>query len=307
MRDESINHFKKKEQSLDTANVAGTCQSPAEARPLVFDSFLQRFVDGVRSTGNPEIPRNECALPLSARLFRAQDEERRRISRELHDSVGQSLTAVLMNLERLSRTVTDKTLKETIDLVKDVSREVRTVSYLMHPPILDLSGLETAIDWYVEGFSKRSGIKTGVQTFQEIPRLPVEKETALFRIVQECLTNVHRHSGASNAWIRMVVEEGLLRLEVEDNGKGFAAEGDVHPSQGTQVSLGVGIPGMRERMRELGGSLRIQSGKHGTKVTAALSLMGANEPKWRRLGSALRIRPEIAQLMNDAANGRFCK
>ena len=302
-----MNHFQKKEQSLDTANVARTYQSPVETPRLVFESFLQPFVEGVRSAGNRERPQNECALPLSARLFQAQDEERRRISRELHDSVGQSLTVVLMNLEMLSRTVTDKTLKETIDLVKDVSREVRTVSYLMHPPILDLSGLKIAINWYVEGFGKRSGIKTEVQAFQELPRLPIEKETALYRIVQECLTNVHRHSGASHAWIRIVVNEDQLRLEVEDNGKGFAAEGDVQPGPGGPVSLGVGILGMRERMRELGGAFRIQSGKSGTKVTAVLSLAGANETKWRRLGGAYRLRPEIAQLMNDAANGRFSK
>jgi signal transduction histidine kinase len=206
--------------------------------------------------------------------------------------VGQSLTVILMNLEVLSRTATDKTLEETIHLVKDVSREVRTISYLMHPPMLDLCGLETAINCYAEGFSKRSGIKTEVKVLEELPRLQTEKGTALYRIVQECLANVHRYSGASKAWIRIEVNEGQLLLEVEDNGKGFATK-DVHASPHMPVSLGVGIPGMRERMSELGGSLHIQSSKHGTKVTAVLSLTETKEAG-PPPGSTHGMRPEIA-------------
>jgi two-component system NarL family sensor kinase len=232
---------------------------------------------------------HECATPISARLFQAQDEERRRISRELHDSVGQSLTVILMNLEVLSRTVTDTRLEETINLAKDVSREVRTISYLMHPPMLDLCGLESAINCYAEGFSKRSRIKTEVTVLQELPHLQTEKETALYRIVQECLTNVHRYSGASKAWIRIEVNEGQLRLEVEDNGKGFASE-DVHDSSDMPVSLGVGIPGIGERMRELGGSLHVQSSKQGTKVTAILSVTETQEAGCHPLGSTHGMR-----------------
>src|ERR1700758_3191058 len=156
----SMNHFQEKEQWWNTANVEGTYQPPTEVRgdtnaaiassnlafgqgtcTLAFDTFLEPVVDGALSAGNGARPRYESPLSLSARLLQAQDEERRRISRELHDSVGQSLTVILMNLEVLSRIVTDTRLKETINLVKDVSREVRTVSYLMHPPMLDLSGL----------------------------------------------------------------------------------------------------------------------------------------------------------------------
>jgi len=162
----------------------------------------------------------------------------------------------------------------------------------MHPPMLDLCGLETAINCYAEGFSKRSGIKTEVSVLQELPRLQTEKETALYRIAQECLTNVHRHSVASKAWIRIEVNEGQLRLEVEDNGKGFASK-DVHTSPYMPVTLGVGIPGMRERMRELGGSLHIQSSKHGTQVTAVLSLTETKEAG-RPLGNTYGRRPEIA-------------
>jgi two-component system, NarL family, sensor kinase len=212
----------------------------------------------------------EMPTSLSARLLQAQDEERRRISRELHDSVGQSLVAVLMNLELLAATLTNKVLEETILLVKDASRQVRTVSYLMHPPLLDLSGLEATIRWYAEGFTRRSGINTQVDIPRRIPRLSREAETALYRIVQECLTNIHRYAGASQTWIRINVNEGQLQLQVQDNGKGAALK-DFGRHRNMDVSLGVGIPGMLERMRELGGSLRIESGPFGTNVIATLA------------------------------------
>jgi two-component system NarL family sensor kinase len=232
------------------------------------DSVFRASVPASQSLKKHRAPQS----PLSARLLQAQDEERRRISRELHDNVGQYLVAILMNLETLSTTIRDTTLNETIDLVRDVSREVRTVSYLMHPPVLDLSGLDAAITWYAKGFSKRSGITLEVDILQQVPRLPIEQETALYRVVQECLTNVHRYSGASKAWIRSGINEGQFWLEVEDNGKGLATEHlDANPN--AQAGLGVGIPGMRERMREIGGSLHIQSNKNGTKVRAALSLI----------------------------------
>lgn len=312
--DHSMNQLHKKERwrnpshrerTYPMSNVALRLAKTAIASSLVFgrreastwpeglvDDFLQPVLQGANETGNRVKQQHECAPSISARLFQAQDEERRRISRELHDSVGQSLTVILMNLEVLSRTVMDKTLEETINLVKDVSREVRTISYLMHPPMLDLCGLETAINCYAEGFSKRSGIKTEVEVLEELPRLQTEKETVLYRIVQECLTNIHRHSGASKAWIRIEVNEGQLRLEVEDNGEGFASK-DVHASAYMPVSPGVGIPGMRGRMRELGGSLHIQSSKHCTKVTAVLSLTETKEAGLP-LGNTYGRRPEIA-------------
>ena len=283
--------FRLAKTALASSLVLGRTEACTWPESLV-DDFLQPVVHSTSTTGNPAKQQRECTPSISARLFHAQDEERRRISRELHDSVGQSLTVILMNLEVLSRTVMDKTLEETIDLVKDVSREVRTISYLMHPPMLDLCGLETAINCYAEGFSKRSGIKIAIKVFVELPRLQSEKETALYRIVQECLTNVHRHSGASKGWIRIVVNEGQLRLEVEDNGKGFPSK-DVDASPYMPGSLGVGIPGMRERMRELGGSLHIQSSKQGTKVIAVLSLTETKEPG-RPLGNTYDRRPEIA-------------
>ena len=210
-------------------------------------------------------------MSLSARILQAQDEERRKISRELHDSVGQSLIAVLMNLELLSSTLTNKILEETITLVKDASRQVRTVSYLMHPPILELSGLEAAIRWFAEGFSRRSGINTQLDISRSLPRLSIEAETAFYRIVQECLTNIHRYAGASQAWIRIKVHESQLQLQVQDNGKGLAVR-ECHHGRNVDVSLGVGIPGMQERMRELGGILSVDSDRLGTKITATLFL-----------------------------------
>ena len=293
--------------AIASSNLALRRKGACTVAEVLFDGLEKAIVEDPRLTGDVARQQHEPALSLSARLLQAQDEERRRISRELHDTVGQSLVVVLMNLEMLSRTVMDKTLEETIDLVKDISRDVRTVSHLMHPPVLDLSGLEAAINWYAEGFSKRSGIKTEVDSVQELPRLPIEKETALYRIVQESLTNVHRYSGASKAWIRVRVNEGQLRLEVEDNGKGLATE-DTHVKRDTPVTLGVGIPGMRERMRELGGSLRIQSSKHGTKVTATLPLTAGTKEAAVNSKALEDMPSEIAaELINDAANGCFDK
>ena len=239
--------------------------------------------------------RNDSRLSLSARLLQAQDEERRRISRELHDSVSQSLTALLMNLEALSKSAVDEVqqekVRDSIDLANDITKEVRTVSYLLHPPMLDLSGLGPALSWYAQGFKKRSGINLEVDIC-ELPRLTQDKETALFRVVQECLTNIHRYSGASRAWIRISLEEGELRLEVEDNGKGIGSADFAKPQD--DFSLGVGIPGMRERLRELGGSLQIQSSHLGTKVIAVLPMREEQISESQPTSTAFPMRPKPA-------------
>ena len=219
---------------------------------------------------------------VSAHLLQAQDEERRRISRQLHDRVGRSLTIVSMNLEMLSRKVSDRTLAQTIDLVKEISREVRVVSYLML-----LCGLVTAINWCAEDFSERGEIDTQVVAPEQLPRLPMEAEIALYRIVQECLTNVHLYSGASKVWIRIAANDGQLQMEVEDNGKGFSPR-DAQAGPGARVSLGVAIARMRDLMRELNGSLRITSSKDGTTVTAVLPLKGMKEARSRPGKTGLR-------------------
>lgn len=210
---------------------------------------------------------------ISARLLQAQDNERRRISRELHDTVGQSLAAVQMSLQSAVRHMPENTahekVLESIRLVEETIRDVRTVAYLLHPPTLDVAGLASALDWYCEGFSKRSGIQTTLDLPPKMPRFPMGAETALFRFVQECLTNVHRHSGAFRVWIRCRLEKDKLRLEVEDNGHGMKAK-SLAGGSNRRPEIGVGILGMTGRLSELGGHLDVHSGPWGTKVSAVL-------------------------------------
>lgn len=216
---------------------------------------------------------NARSASISARLLQAQDNERRRISRELHDSVGQSLAAVQMSLQsavrHMSETPAREKVLESIRLVEGTIREVRTVSYLLHPPTLDVAGLASALEWYCEGFSKRSGIHAALDLPPKLPRFPMGTETALFRFVQECLTNVHRHSGAFRVWIRCRLEKDRLTLEVEDNGHGMKARSLANGSN-QRPEIGVGILGMTGRLSELGGHLDVHSGPWGTKVCAVL-------------------------------------
>jgi PAS domain S-box-containing protein len=217
---------------------------------------------------------------LSSQLMHLQDDERRRISRELHDSVGQHLSLAKMSLQAFARSipngnVLDRRLYlEAEENVEAAIRETRTVSYLLHPPLLDELGLVAAVNWYADGFRKRSGILLETEIPTELPRLASDKETALFRIVQESLTNIHRHSGASKASIKIMVYEDVVRLEVHDNGKGMAGPAKLALSEGT-ANLGVGIPGMRERLRELEGSLTISS-DNGTRLVAALPITSSS-------------------------------
>src|SRR6266566_118764 len=218
---------------------------------------------------------NQNLRELSARLMQLQDDERRRIARELHDSVGQMLAALGMNLaavgtdiERLVKTA--NTVNDSAALVQELSREVRTISHLLHPPLLDEAGLASALHWYVEGFAERSKIKVDLEIPADFERLDRESETAIFRTVQECLTNIHRHSESPTARIRVVVSDGHVCVEVEDRGRGIPAEKQFEmASTGTP---GVGIRGMRERLRQLGGSLDIHSNGKGTLIMARLPL-----------------------------------
>jgi len=218
---------------------------------------------------------NQGLRELTARLMQLQDEERRRIARELHDSVGQTLAALTMNLttvssdiERLSQTA--KTVSDSLALAREMHKEVRTVSYLLHPPLLDEAGLASALRWYVEGFAERSKIRVQLDISEDFGRLPQDLETALFRTVQECLTNIHRHSRSEVASIRLIRSADEISLKVEDRGAGIPPEKlDEVTSDG---SPGVGIRGMRERMRQLGGSLAVQSDASGTRVEACLPI-----------------------------------
>jgi signal transduction histidine kinase len=216
---------------------------------------------------------NQSLRDLTGRLLRLQDEERRRFARELHDSVGQVLAALSMNLnmarteiERLARTA--DVLSESETLVQEMSKEVRTISHLLHPPLLDEAGLSSALRWYVEGFAGRSKIDVDLEFAADLGRFSQDVETAVFRTVQESLTNIHRHSGSSIAETRIAHQDGVLRLEISDRGKGIPPERLME--MGSTGLPGVGIRGMRERIRQLGGSLDVDSGSNGTIIRVRL-------------------------------------
>jgi PAS domain S-box-containing protein len=204
---------------------------------------------------------------LSGRLLQLQDEERRHLARELHDSAGQILAALNMNLDplllngHLRDEASRNAVRESLELVKQLSNEVRTMSHLLHPPLLDESGLSSAIRWYVEGFAERSNIRTKVDVPENLGRLPRELETAIFRIVQESLTNIHRHSGSPVAEIRIGRTDSEVQIEVRDEGRGIGLE--KRTGLAIPVKSGVGIRGMHERVRQLNGSLEITSPENG--------------------------------------------
>jgi PAS domain S-box-containing protein len=203
---------------------------------------------------------------LSARLLRMQDDERRRIARELHDTAGQILVALNLNLVPVEEELLKKNdfglakqIAESLRLIEELSRDLRTMSHLLHPPLLDEAGLHSAVRWYVEGFAERSKIEVDLHLDPKLGRLPAEFETAVFRIVQECLTNIHRHSGSNFAGISITRGMQNIKIQICDRGKGMPVP---------IPRAGVGIQGMRERVRQLGGELEIKSGNGGTQVTA---------------------------------------
>jgi signal transduction histidine kinase len=234
--------------------------------PELLRARVKVFVELRRKTQQLEI--------LNARMIALRDEERRRIARELHDSVGQLLAAISMNSvlvqaesHKLSPEAATR-VSENAALVAEASKQIRTISYLLHPPLLDEVGLASALRWYVEGFSERSKIEAKLDIPQRFAGLSKEMELSIFRVVQECLTNIHRHAGSSTAGIRVVQDDACLRIEIEDTGKGMPLE-KVSAFEASAYT-GVGLRGMRERLRQLGGTLRVQSNSPGTRVTAVL-------------------------------------
>lgn len=226
----------------------------------------------------------EALRKLSGRLLGIQDQERRRIARELHDSLGQYLAGLKIAIEMLSNSPlgkNDALLAECGDILDKAITETRTLSHLLHPPLLDEAGFASAASWFVSGFSRRSGIPVSLDLPEGLPRLSEAVEIALFRVLQESLTNVHRHSHATSAEIRVESDAEQISIEVRDYGRGMP----VHILQQIQnegTKLGIGLAGMRERVHELGGTFEVTSDDSGTAVRATVPLSLREEAKRAR-------------------------
>ncbi len=260
----------RRDGSRVTVNSRWTLWRSAEGNPL---GWLQINTD---ITGRKRA--EESLRALTARLLQLQDDERRRIARELHDSAGQILVALDINLSLVQKNEglapnAANAVRESIALVQQLSKELRTTSHLLHPPLLDESGLPSAVCWFVDGFAKRSKIPVDLEIAPDLGRLPRELETTIFRMVQECLTNIHRHSGSPTASIRIARNSNHVSVAVRDRGKGMSA--DNYRNSFGPITPGVGIQGMRERVRQLGGHLQIHSGSSGTTVRATLPVTNA--------------------------------
>jgi signal transduction histidine kinase len=256
---------------------SGLALSASEAR---YRELAESLEQQVRSrtleleARNQEILRTyESLRMLSTRMMEVQDEERRRIARELHDSSGQLLAVILMQLSMLSNDLgkaapqLNEQVEETDRLVKQLQKEIRTTSYLLHPPLLDEAGLYSALGWYVEGLNKRSDVQIELEIDPNFGRLPRDMELVVFRLVQESLANIYRHSGSKTAIIRIGRDEDTITVEVEDEGRGIPPE-KLEEIQST--GSGVGIRGMRERLRQFNGELKIESRENGTRVWVTL-------------------------------------
>jgi PAS domain S-box-containing protein len=229
----------------------------------------------LETRNNEILQQSEQLRELSTRLQLTQDEERRRIARDLHDSAGQLIASLGMNLARIRAGVQSNSeitniCEDAQNIIEQLNREIRTTSYLLHPPLLDESGLSGAIHWYIQGLKERGGLEVQLQIREDFGRLPADLELALFRVMQECLTNIHRHSGSRTATVRLYRSASCVSLEVQDHGKGISEEKltAIRAQRG-----GVGIAGMRERVRHLGGAMEIYSDSSGTAFKAMIPLV----------------------------------
>ena len=257
--------------------VTGTVIPCSDRSPRYLLGLVEDVTD--RKIAERELDASVSQLhTLAGRLMHAQDEERRRIAELLHETTAQDLAALKMHLARLNRTASHMSerdrsaLTESISLAEQSITEIRTLSYLLHPPFLDEAGLLSALRWYVAGFADRSGIKVELELPESFERPPLDTETALFRIVQESLINIHRHAGSETALIRLLCDAETLVLEIEDRGQGIPNSSLTHIMRGAGVA-GVGIAGMFERIEQVGGRLEITSGDRGTTVRALLPLV----------------------------------
>jgi signal transduction histidine kinase len=252
----------RKEAEENYRNLAETLDAQVRARTRELE---QRNADMLRQAGQ--------VTDLSRRLLHTQDEERRHIARELHDSAGQTLTVLGMSVAQLVQKAGRSSpelateAENTQELVQQLHREIRTTSYLLHPPLLDENGLSSALSWYIEGLRERSDVGISLSVPEDIGRLPSDMELVIFRVVQECLTNIHRHSGSKTASIRLARDSDVVVVEVQDSGRGISAQKLVELQSG---GSGVGIRGMRERVRQLGGEMNIDSDGSGTRVSVTI-------------------------------------
>jgi len=279
----------RKDGSRFWANVVITATKDVHGGVIGFSKVTRDFTERMKAQkalqdSQRKLQESEKSLrELSIHLLRTQDEERRRIGRDLHDSLGQYLSVLKMKLDCLcsapARLQPDdlEELRRCTQITEDAIKEVRTISYLLYPPMLEEMGLNSAISWYLDGFTKRSGIQTTFEVSQDVGRLQPDVELAIFRVLQESLTNVHRHSGSPTASVRLLLDDNTFVMEVSDQGKGLPPVdtplGDVDASGQDCVSAhGVGLRGMRERMRQIDGQLKFRSSPKGTTVTATVPI-----------------------------------
>ncbi len=261
-----------RDQTNQVARWYGTCSDIHDSK-LVEHAMRQSAVELEKKVDE----RTAALRRLSNRLMTMQDDERRRIARELHDGLGQEMVALKMLLNGIVQAPLSlpEYIGQATSVIDRATQQIRTLSYLLHPPLLDEVGLLSALRWYLGGLTQRSGIETTLEVSPtDFPRLAVELETAMFRIIQEALTNVFRHSGAQQAWISLTQREGTVTVKVRDNGKGVS-DGIVELRSGTS---GVGIRGMSERAKELGGELLVTNAHPGTIVEVTIPVSVSTSP-----------------------------
>jgi PAS domain S-box-containing protein len=277
----------RKDGSRFWANVVITATKDAHGGVIGFSKVTRDFTERMLAQkalqdSQRKLQDSERSLrELSFHLLRTQDEERQRIGRDLHDSLGQYLSVLKMKLDSLKSSPSKMSASDLAELsncaqiTEDAVKEVRTISYLLYPPMLEEMGLKSAISWYLDGFTKRSGIRTTFEVSSALGRLAPNVELAVFRVLQESLTNVHRHSGSPTADVRLLLDDGNFILRVSDQGKGVNLNNFELPGQDWTGTHGVGLRGMRERMRQIEGNLELWSSEEGTTVTATVPLRHA--------------------------------